>query len=419
MRAIAAGRAGESCPESYGTDATGGSRIGRFAARECRIPPPAESEPWHAACSLWDMATGDCGLGRRGEEMSGAPIDRLILGRSSAIAELRREIEQLAASPLRAVLVLGETGVGKDLVPRALHMCSSRRRGRLVVFNCPAVPADHLESELFGTTRGAYTGAVERPGAVQRANGGWLVLDEIGAMPLAHQAKILRLLETGEARRLGAAEPERIDAAFAAATNEDLALAVREGRFREDLYYRLVQDAVLFVPPLRERREDVPILAQAFLAEIDAPCALLAAAVEVLQLHDWPGNVRELRAVVRTASRLAAGRQGSSITPEDVGRAIRRIPTLGPERREQQPTEERDATFNAATDQLRRQMLIDALAAAEGNQTLAGVMLGMHERQRGAATGRLDTRARKLAHRKFGYWWNKLVGAAKSRTSEG
>jgi transcriptional regulator with PAS, ATPase and Fis domain len=215
----------------------------------------------------------------------------------------------------RSVLVRGESGVGKDLVSRALHTASGVP-GRLVFFNCPAVPPDHLESELFGTVKGAFTGALDRPGAAELAAQGLLVLDEVSAMPVAHQAKLLRLLENREGRRLGAARPYEVDARFVAATNEDLAVAVRCGRLREDLYYRLAQDVVLEVPPLRVRLEDLPLLAQAALDELGL-FVLMPAALAELEGHDWPGNVRELRAVVRSAARLAFDGAGPAPVQRD------------------------------------------------------------------------------------------------------
>lgn len=252
-------------------------------------------------------------------------IEKLIRGRSPAIRRLREEIEQLAREPLRCLLVLGETGVGKDLVPRALHALSPHLSGPLVVFNCPAVPADHLESELFGTARGAFTGALDRPGAAEQARGGLLVLDEIGAMAPAHQAKILRLLENREGRRLGASSPYAVRASFAASTHEDPGRAVPAGALRADLYYRLAQDAVLRVPPLRTRLEDLPLLAQAFLDEIGG-FVLTPGALAALEGHGWPGNVRELRAVVRTAGRLAGGSGApAAIQAEHVAQALERV----------------------------------------------------------------------------------------------
>jgi transcriptional regulator with GAF, ATPase, and Fis domain len=275
-------------------------------------------------------------------------VERLILGRSQAIRDLRNEIASLARLRVECLLVRGETGSGKDLVPRALHLASrhlGQRSGRLVVFNCPAVPGDHLESELFGTVRGAYTGAVDRPGACEQACGGTLVFDEVGAMAPAHQAKILRLLENREGRRLGGVDTYPVDAVFAASTNEDLVTAVAAGRLREDLYYRLAQDAVLRVPPLRERREDVPLLAQAILGEMGkgelgkcetgkgetVKCeigqfVLTPGAIALLEDQPWPGNVRELRAVVRTAGRLARDGDGpAALHAEHVGEALERV----------------------------------------------------------------------------------------------
>lgn len=351
---------------------------------------------------------------------SGRSLDQLILGRSPVIARLREEIRSLQRGRPRSVLVRGETGCGKDLVPQALRDCALRHPARFEVFNCPAVPADHLESELLGTTRGAYPGALDRPGAVERADGGILFLDEIAAMPLAHQGKVLRLLESGEGRRLGAARAYRVDVLFVAATNEDLAAAAAGGRFRADLYYRLVQDGVVCVPPLRERPEDVPILVQHFLAELPDPPRPAAEALELLASLPWPGNVRELRAVVRSAARASvAGRLGA----REVGEAARKIGLTPATASRGSPLEGGDASgpgrvehpFETATAVLRRRLLVDALEAAGGNRTRAGLLLGMGARCAGGAGtvegGCPDLRARKLAHRRFQYWWTRLVSS--------
>jgi len=329
----------------------------------------------------------------------------VILGVSPAITSLRREIVELGQARVRSVLVTGETGVGKELVPAALLVCSPHLKGRLEVFNCPAVPADHLESELFGTTRGAYPGAIERPGAVERAAGGLLVLDEIASMPLAHQAKLLRLLESGEGRRLGGTSRYRLEVAFAAATHVDLDRAIESGAFREDLYYRLVQDAVLRVAPLRERLEDVPVLARHFLAAFPGPPVATPPAIERLQSHAWPGNVRELRAVLRAAVRIGGGRD---LGVAAVDTALCRIGRSG-------STGRVADGFHRATAQLRRQLLVDALAAAGGNRTRAGILLGFHRRA-GAADdpSAPGSAARKLAHRKFDYWYRRLVASPDS-----
>lgn len=344
------------------------------------------------------------------------PDDRLagiMLGASAAIRELRAEIARLAASALRSILVLGETGVGKDLVAASLLACSPRLNGSVEVFNCPAIPADHLESELFGTTRGAYPGAIQRAGAAERAAGGVLMLDEIGAMPVVHQGKLLRLLETGEGRRLGATRSYRAEICFVAATNEDLPLAIEEGRFRQDLFYRLVQDGVLRIPPLRERTEDLEVLALHFSSEAGGKARVGRDALAALAEHDWPGNVRELRAVVRSAGHLTPdGLIGAS----QVRSAIER---LGAASLSRAPTGrlpgQEGMGFHELTLALQRQLLVDALSRAGGNRTRAGVMLGFHRKRgelsdsRGSPSEGLA--ARKRAHRKFEYWWQRLVGA--------
>ena len=323
-----------------------------------------------------------------------------ILGASPGIRRLRAEIARLAASPWRCVLVVGETGTGKELVPGALAERSRLRRRHVEVFNAPAVPADHLESELFGTARGAFPGAIDRPGAAERAAGGILFLDEIASMPLAHQAKVLRWIESGEARRLGATRAFASDAAIVAAANREPRGLVERGRLRADLYYRLVQDAVLRVPPLRERLGDLAPLAAAFAAELPGAPALDAEAVARLARHDWPGNVRELRAVVRSAARCASG---GSIDAGAVDEALRQLGALA-----EPCTAAVELPFAEAGRALRSRMLRAALAGAGGNQTLAGIRLGFHAR-RAAPAPTLDLRARKLAHRRFRYWWERLV----------
>jgi anaerobic nitric oxide reductase transcription regulator len=342
-------------------------------------------------------------------------IEAIVLGESAAIREVRREILGLARMPVRSVLVVGETGVGKDLVPQALHAARFASGAPLEIFHCPAVPADHLESELFGTTRSAYPGAADRAGAAERADGGILFLDEIAATSVHHQAKLLRLLENREGRRLGAARGYRTSALIVAATNEDLTDQVLNGTFRADLYHRLVQDGVVRIPPLRARVADIEILAARFLGELPGPPRIAPDAIPVLRAHPWRGNVRELRAVVRTAARLGEG----LVDAGSVGEAMRRIdaPHRAPDTRaacERTAGAARSPSFHGATQGLQRQLLIDALASAGGNQTVAGLMLGLHQRidRREPATvdfGALALAERKRAHRKFSYWWQRLV----------
>jgi DNA-binding NtrC family response regulator len=205
------------------------------------------------------------------------------------------------------VLVTGETGTGKELVAEAIHERSPRQGGPFVVFDCGAVPATLFESELFGHERGAFTGAIaSHAGAAEQAEGGTLLLDEIGELPLELQPKLLRLLERKEVRRVGGSRAIATDARIVAATHRDLALEVSRGRFREDLYHRL---AVLTVevPPLRQRKDDIPLLCRLFLERIPGAERLVLDARTLAHLmeHDWPGNVRELRNRLERAVRLA------------------------------------------------------------------------------------------------------------------
>ncbi|WP_027081221.1 nitrogen regulation protein NR(I) [Luteimonas mephitis] len=247
-----------------------------------------------------------------------APIDALV-GDTPAMRQLFRAIGRLAQAPL-SVLVTGETGTGKELVARALHRESPRARAPFVALNTAAIPAELLESELFGHEAGAFTGASKRHvGRFEQADGGTLFLDEIGDMPLSLQTRLLRVLAEGEFFRVGGRELIRVDVRVVAATHQDLEALVAEGRFRADLLHRL--DVVrLHLPPLRERRDDVPKLAERFLQaaaeKFDAPRKRFGkAALERLLGHDWPGNVRELE---NLCWRLAALAPGDTITPADL-----------------------------------------------------------------------------------------------------
>ena len=232
-----------------------------------------------------------------------------LLGDAPAMRALRAKIEQIAPTEAR-VLVMGESGTGKELVARALHQRSRRSAGAFLAVNCAAVPAELIESELFGHVKGAFTGATSaRTGVFEAANGGTLFLDEIGDMPLPMQAKLLRVLETGEFARVGSSRAQRSDVRVIAATHRDLAAAVRTGDFREDLLHR-IHVVPLLVPPLRERAEDIALLAQRFLQQEVArqklpPRRLTADALQQLGRYRWPGNVRELRNMVERLAILA------------------------------------------------------------------------------------------------------------------
>jgi DNA-binding NtrC family response regulator len=246
-----------------------------------------------------------------------------MVGQSRCLQEIHEQIHLVAPSNGR-VLITGENGTGKELVARAIHEESARRAGPFIKLNCAAVPQELIESELFGHEKGSFTGASSlRRGKFEAADGGTLLLDEIGDMQLAMQSKLLRVLQEGELERVGSSETLRVDVRVLAATNQDLVAAIEAGRFRQDLYYRL-NVVPIRVPPLRERREDIPWLGQHFLklaceennrrAKTFGPGAL-----ERLGEHDWPGNVRELK---NTIERLGIMAPGDTIRREDVERVM-------------------------------------------------------------------------------------------------
>jgi DNA-binding NtrC family response regulator len=235
-----------------------------------------------------------------------------LIGRSMAMREVFGILSRVA--PTHAtVLIEGESGTGKELAARAIHDRSKRASGPFVVFDCSAVPKDLLESELFGHRKGAFTGAVAtRKGAFEVADGGTLFLDEIGELSLELQPKLLRALESGEIRAVGAVDVVHCDTRIVAATNRNLKREVSEGNFREDLYYRLAVIQVR-MPPLRSRTEDIPLLVEHFLSELTTstgrsePLQVSFSTMEKLKRHRWPGNVRELKNFVERAAVLAEG----------------------------------------------------------------------------------------------------------------
>lgn len=225
-------------------------------------------------------------------------------------------VTRLVARRSTTVVVLGESGTGKDLVAQAIHLLSPRRSNPFVVINCAAIPEALLEAELFGYVKGAFTGAVQsRMGRIHAAQGGTLFLDEIGEMPLALQSKLLRFLEQGEVQRLGSNDNFRVDVRVIAASNVELRKRVEAGAFREDLYYRLAVFSIK-LPLLSERLTDLPRLACSFAHRFCPGVALSADALAILQQHTWPGNVRELRNVIERASILVE--DGREIKPEHI-----------------------------------------------------------------------------------------------------
>lgn len=232
-----------------------------------------------------------------------------VLGQGKAMRNVRQTIESLASSDAAAILT-GESGTGKEVAARAIHALSARRDKPFVAVNAAAIPEGLIESEIFGHEQGAFTGATRaRPGVFELADGGTLFLDEIAEMPIALQPKLLRVLEDGRARRLGGSRDVRFDVRILAATNRPPAEAIRAGRLREDLYYRLTVFE-LTLPPLRDRTEDIPLLAQHFVREFAGKHHVKVDGVgdmarELLESHAWPGNVRELRNVIERATIVA------------------------------------------------------------------------------------------------------------------
>jgi two-component system nitrogen regulation response regulator NtrX len=244
-----------------------------------------------------------------------------MVGKSYAIRALLDQIDKVGATPAR-VLITGENGTGKELVARAIHRMSPRAQRPFVEVNCAAIPSELIESELFGHMKGSFTGAVgDRAGKFEQAHTGTLFLDEIGDMSLSAQAKVLRVLQDGEVTRIGGTKNVKVDVRVLAATNKRLEDEIAQGRFREDLFYRL-NVVPLHVPPLRERRDDIPLLAQYFLQQFALrdgvpPRGIDEGALKTLQIMEWPGNVRELR---NTIERLLILASGSRISAADVHR---------------------------------------------------------------------------------------------------
>ncbi len=302
-----------------------------------------------------------------------------ILGESPAIMEVRALVERVA--PLdTTVLVTGESGTGKELISDTIRALSPRASGPFVKVNCAAIPEHLFENELFGHEKGAFTGAGSpQPGKFELAQGGTILLDEIGDMPLSIQPKLLRAVEQKQVERLGARRPLDVDVRIIAATNQDLAGLIGEKRFREDLYYRL-NVAAIHLPPLRRRRQDVPLLAAHMLRRIAATLGLGVediepGALELLTRQDWPGNVRQLANVLEGA---AIGATGRSLSAEDVARALGggRRPAPGAPA-EDAPPEGGPMDLRQVMLDTERRHLVAALRRTSGRQTEAAAHLGL------------------------------------------
>ncbi len=359
------------------------------------------ARPVARAASMWDAPTiphADRGAQARVRTLE-IPMAQPLGAHAQADAESVTRLVDLVAASNLSVVLLGETGVGKEVTAARIHAGSPRRAGPFVRINCAALAETLLESELFGHERGAFTGAVKaKTGLLEAANGGTVLLDEVGEMPLTTQAKLLRVLESREIMRVGSVETRAIDVRLVAATNRDLPSFVAAGGFRSDLYFRL-NGITIRVPPLRERRAEILPLAQLFLAQASQghPAAFTPAALAKLESHAWPGNVRELRNVVERAvvlagvSRVSGG--SGSVDAEHLAvetmmfvQPLQAVPSRAS--RMSAPTEPPPAMFapvaagdlRADVEDFERKRIEQALVAAQGNQTRAAELLGISRR---------------------------------------
>lgn len=321
-----------------------------------------------------DLETENQQLHQRLEKKFGV---QNIIGEAPAMKEVFETIQSVA--PTKAtVLITGESGTGKELVAKAIHQNSTRARGPMVTVNCAALPATLLESELFGAERGAYTGAHERRiGRIEQAQGGTLFLDEIGEIDATTQVKLLRFLGERTFERLGSSKTLTADVRLLTATNKNLMSLVKEGKFREDLYYRLAV-VPIHLPPLRERAADIPALSTAFLREFASDngkpvTSISTDALEMLLKYHWPGNVRELRAALEHAVVLCRGGQ---VTARDLPNAVRTPPSTYTE----QTTRDQLVSGRLSIKDAEKQLLIHALQETNGNRTLAAQKLNISRR---------------------------------------
>ncbi|NLX60213.1 MAG: sigma-54-dependent Fis family transcriptional regulator [Phycisphaerae bacterium] len=322
-------------------------------------------------------------------EAAVAVAEPQLVGSSSVMQEVYKRIGR-AALVDSTVLILGDTGTGKEMVARAIHDHSPRRDKPFVAVNCGALPESLVESELFGYVRGAFSGAdADKPGRFESADGGTLMLDEIGDLPLAVQVKLLRFLDSHTIERLGSVKSKELNVRIIAATNRDLTQAIEQGQFRQDLFYRLAVIRIT-LPPLSQRREDILPLAQHFLGQLaaagEAPAAVSPEASEALCRYRWPGNVRELRNAIEHAALMSGQgpilpghlpesvRRGDSRSAaraaSDIEKAIDRYLSLACAGEEN--------LYQAALEPLERVLIQRTLAACNGNQSAAAARLGLH-----------------------------------------
>jgi len=303
-----------------------------------------------------------------------------IIGHSPAMQQVFARLEKIVHTE-STILLLGDSGTGKELVARAIHFNGTRRNKPFIAINCGAIPAELLESELFGHVRGAFTGAIaDKPGKFELADGGTIFLDEIGTMPMHLQMKLLRVLQEQEVERVGGSKKTKLNVRVISATNANLEQEVKSGRFREDLFYRL-NVIPIRLPPVRERREDIPLLVRHFLqqtcAEMGRPLMSVSpAAMRALEAYDWPGNVREMENIIE---RTIALTDGEVIEKRDLPPAVggesdeeALLPASGPKVTEQ------GLDMPAAISEIERQMILQALELGGGVKARAAALLGLN-----------------------------------------
>jgi len=387
VRSIASGRMVVLCDPR---NAAGQSPVGNLV----RIPSPAGVFPHLAQAMSASLDPGLAVLAEHVADEGPTRLDweRLLVGDSHPMRQVSHLI-RMVGGKRATVLITGETGTGKEIAARAVHLAGPRRRGPLVPVNCSALPENLLEAELFGHVRGAFTGAHQsRAGHFEQAHGGTLFLDEIGEMPLDLQAKLLRVLQEHEFQRLGSSETVRVDVRVVAATNCDLRARIEEGRFREDLFYRL-NVVPIHMPPLRARRGDIPALCATFTRRICAaervsPKRLTPEALDHLCGYSWPGNVRELEnavemAIVLSGDRLILGPADFPLpearprAPQTPGLPVVAVPDDG-------------LDYERTLARIERSILEQALQKTGGNKKAAAQMLRLKRTTLSAKVRSLD-----------------------------
>ena len=296
-----------------------------------------------------------------------------IVGQSRAIRAVLNQILQVAKTDA-TVLIIGETGTGKELIAQSIHQNSKQKEKDFIALNCAAIPENLLESELFGHEKGSFTGATERKlGKFEIADNSTLFMDEIGDMPMETQSKVLRAVQENQFERVGGVKPIKVNVRFIAATHQDLTALVDQGKFRQDLFYRLNVFAI-YLPPLRDRREDIPLFVERFLAEQEHNIFATAETLQILTAYDWPGNVRELKNAVEAASIISKDKIKPRHLPVTITSTFdksvtRKIDTLS-----------KSINLDRRIQELERGMIINALQNAEGIQKKAALLLDIKER---------------------------------------